>query len=69
MKAEPLILHELQSLNFKPADGLTIKLNIYVTFDFEIELLSFGANVEVLEPDFLRKSLKQKLKDALLLYN
>jgi predicted DNA-binding transcriptional regulator YafY len=49
-------------------DGLIIKLRIYVTFDFEMELLSYGSNVEVLEPALLRETVKTKLKKALLLY-
>jgi predicted DNA-binding transcriptional regulator YafY len=64
-----LPLHPSQQILVDNDEGLTIKLNIYVTFDFEMELLSHGANLEVLEPAFLRESVKLKLKDALHLYN
>lgn len=64
-----LPLHPSQRIISDNAEGLIIKLQIYVTFDFEMELLSFGPSVEVLEPAFLRESIKEKLKSALILYN
>lgn len=64
-----LPLHHSQQIISDTADGLTIKLNIYVTFDLEMELLSYGAELEVLEPEFLRKSIKRKLKETLSRYS
>jgi predicted DNA-binding transcriptional regulator YafY len=63
-----LPLHPSQKIISDNAEGLIIKLQIYVTFDFEMELLSHGANLGVLEPAFLRESVKSKLKDALSSY-
>ena len=39
------------------------------TLDFIQQLRTFGAEVEVLEPESLRKNFKKELKNALFLYN
>ena len=49
-------------------DELVFRLKIYVTFDFIMELLSYGESIEVLKPAFLRETVKNKLKSALSLY-
>ena len=45
-----------------------IIVEIYVTFDIVMELLSYGENVKVLEPLTLRETIKYRLKTALALY-
>jgi predicted DNA-binding transcriptional regulator YafY len=64
-----LPFHSSQEVLTDNENGLTIKLKIYVTFDFEMELLSYGFNVQVLEPATLRESIKEKLKAALAVYS
>ena len=64
-----LPLHSSQEVMTDNENELVVKLNIYVTFDFEMELLSYGPQVKVLEPTFLRESIKKKLKSALALYD
>lgn len=64
-----LPFHSSQEVLSDNDDGLIIKLKIYVTYDFEMELLSYGPNVKILEPEFLRESIKEKLKSALSLYS
>ena len=63
-----LPLHPSQEIVKDNEDELLIKLKIYVTFDFIMELLSYGESVEILEPEFLRETVKNKLKEALSLY-
>lgn len=63
-----LPLHSSQEIVTDTEDELVVKLKIYVTFDFVMELLSYGPSLEVLAPPFLRETVKNKLKEALLLY-
>lgn len=64
-----LPLHNSQEVVTENEAELVIKLRIYVTFDFVMELLSYGPTVKVLEPEFLRETVKEKLKSALSLYD
>lgn len=64
-----LPLHSSQEVLTDNQDQFIIKLHIYVTYDFEMELLSYGPTVEVLEPAFLRQSIKEKLETAFSFYN
>jgi predicted DNA-binding transcriptional regulator YafY len=64
-----LPLHSSQEILTDNQEQFIIKLHIYVTFDFEMELLSYGPTVEVIEPAFLRQSIKEKLEAAISLYN
>lgn len=53
-----LPLHETQQVILDNQKELQIKLQMYITLDFIIELLSLGENVKVLKP----KSLADKIK-------
>lgn len=46
-----------------------ISLYLCINHDIEMELLSYGEEVEVLEPSYLRRKIKQRLKSAALLYH
>lgn len=63
-----LPLHHSQKIVKDDEDALVIKLQIYVTFDFIMQLLSYGESVEVLEPPFLREAVKERLMAAVSLY-
>jgi predicted DNA-binding transcriptional regulator YafY len=64
-----LPLHESQKILIDNEEELQISLNIYITHDFKMELLSYGENVKVLEPvsltDELRKTYSLALKQYL----
>lgn len=45
-----------------------IELFLKPTYDFEMEILSLGSNVKVVEPESLKESIKSKLKEALEQY-
>ena len=61
-------LHASQEIVTDTGDELVIKLQMYITFDFEMELLSYGEHVKVIEPMVLRDSLKNKLQMTLSYY-
>jgi len=47
---------------------LKISLRIFVTFDFVMELLSYGDKVRILQPQSLAYEIKQKHKNAFKQY-
>ena len=61
-------LHESQQILVDNNDELQIKLLLYVTYDFEMELLSYGQYVKVLQPDSLINEMKSRYSNALLQY-
>jgi predicted DNA-binding transcriptional regulator YafY len=63
-----LPLHESQEIHKDDENELIVKLNIFITHDFLMELLSFGADVKVIKPDSLIAELKTSYQDALNLY-
>ena len=63
-----LPLHESQQILKDNDEELIIKLTLFITHDFFMEILSFGENVKVIKPDSLINDLKTALKNALNLY-
>jgi predicted DNA-binding transcriptional regulator YafY len=53
-----LPLHETQEITEDTENELRIRLTIYLTYDFTMELLSYGDTVRVIEPQRLRDELK-----------
>ena len=66
--AKTLPLHPTQQIVLDNEDELQIKLTLYVTFDFIMELLSYGDAVKVKQPKSLAKHIKNAHKDAYLQY-
>jgi predicted DNA-binding transcriptional regulator YafY len=62
-------LHETQVILQDNDDELLIKLDIYVTHDFIMELLSFGGDVKVIKPNSLISEVKSMYNNALKQYN
>ncbi len=60
-------LHSSQKVLDK--DNCIIQLQVFLTPELESLILSFGEHVEVIEPSFLRKTIKQKAKKMLDQYN
>lgn len=63
-----LPLHETQKIQKDTADELVVKLKLFITHDFIMELLSFGDNVKVIKPNWLILQLKKVYSNALKQY-
>lgn len=61
-------LHESQQILVDNNTEIQIRLMIYLTYDFEMELLSYGEYVKVLKPESLIEELKSRYSNALTLY-
>ena len=59
-----LPLHHSQEIIKDNEAELQIKLKLYLTHDFQMELLSFGENVKVLKPKRLINEIKESQKNA-----
>ncbi|MFN4082168.1 MAG: helix-turn-helix transcriptional regulator [Bacteroidia bacterium] len=59
-----LPLHHTQQIITDNDKELRIKLKLYITHDFVMELLSFGENVTVVEPKILVQTIKQAHQNA-----
>ena len=64
-----LPLHQTQEIVKDDKNGLVIKLKVYITYDFIMELLSHGNQVKVLQPESLISILKNTYSNSLRLYN
>ena len=64
-----LPLHESQQILIDNEDELRIKLTLFITHDFFMELLSYGENLKVIEPESLINDLKSTFKNVLKLYD
>ncbi|MEI6143478.1 MAG: WYL domain-containing protein [Mariniphaga sp.] len=58
-------LHESQEVIVDNDKELRIKLLVYTTYDFKMELLSYGENLKVLEPASLIEEMKESLRKTL----
>lgn len=63
-----LPLHESQKILIDDEEELRIQLKLYITHDFVMELLSFGADMKVLKPKSLINLVKKAHEDAGKLY-
>lgn len=63
-----LPLHESQQILIDNEEELRIRLTLYITHDFFMELLSLGNNVKVLQPASLANELKSTFESALKNY-
>ncbi len=63
-----LPLHESQEILIDHEEELRIRLRLYVTHDFFMEILSYGDTVKVIQPDNLIQDLITSYRKALLQY-
>ena len=63
-----LPLHHTQTIVLDNEEELQIKLKLCITHDFVMELLSFGNNVKVVQPQILKDEIKVALAKALKQY-
>ncbi|MDO9152767.1 MAG: WYL domain-containing protein [Paludibacter sp.] len=64
-----LPLHESQVILKDNEHELQIKLTLFITHDFFMEVLSFGENVKVIQPERLISDLKNTYRNVLNLYS
>jgi len=60
-----LPLHHSQQLVVENGKEIQFSYILVPTYDFMMELLSYGNQVKVIEPKSLRNNIKKKLKDAM----
>jgi len=60
-----LPLHHTQEILIDTKKEFRIKLQLYITYDFKMELLSYGDKVKVIAPKSLAEDIKKSLRDAL----
>ena len=63
-----LPLHASQVILKDNEEELLIKLTLFLTHDFLMEILSYGDNVKVIKPESLIEDLKTSYENALKLY-
>lgn len=61
-------LHSSQKVVSDTDDALLIELFIHPTNDFIMELMRFGSEVKVIEPEVLRNNIKDRVTDMIKLY-
>ncbi len=61
-------LHETQQIIEDNNDRLVVKMKLYITYDFIMEILSMGPNVKVLQPQKLRNNIMQAHIDSFKSY-
>ena len=49
-------------------NGAVITIEVYLNYELEQQILYYGENMKVLEPAMLKQKIKQRLSDALNLY-
>jgi len=60
-----LPLHETQKILIDNDNELRISLNIYLTHDFKMEILSYGKEVKVVEPQWFAEEIQENYRGAL----
>lgn len=63
-----LPLHNTQEILIDNKEEFRIKLKLFITHDFVMELLSYGENMKVIKPKSLIKEMKEVYKNALEQY-
>lgn len=63
-----LPLHESQHIISDTEEGLVIGLTLYLTYDFLMELLSYGGNVKVLKPEVLIEQIRKAHEEGYAMY-
>ncbi len=61
-------IHESQEITNDNSNELRIKLELYITFDLIMEILSFGDTVEVVAPQILIEEIAEILNNSVNIY-
>ncbi len=62
-------LHHSQKILLESDEEVQIQLEVYVTAELKMTILSFGAEVKVLEPECLRNEIKESIEKMKNLYS
>lgn len=62
-------LHSSQKTLSDSEEGLIVQLFMHTTNDFIMELMRFGGEVKVIEPEILRNAIKDRATEMIKLYN
>ncbi|MEI7474791.1 MAG: WYL domain-containing protein [bacterium] len=62
-------LHHSQQIVKESKDELVVELRIHITFDFVKEMLSFGPELVVLQPESLRTTISNQLRKTIEVYS
>ncbi|MCH2199572.1 MAG: WYL domain-containing protein [Flavobacteriales bacterium] len=62
-------LHSSQKFLGRDERGTVVSLTVQWNYELERDLLSFGENVQVLAPERLKRSIRQRLSEAIDVYN
>lgn len=62
-------LHDSQKIVIDNENQLIVELLIHPTNDFIMELMRFGAEVKVIEPEVLQNTIKDRVSDMIKLYS
>lgn len=62
-------IHSTQSLVKQDDSSIVVRLNLFLSEDFIMEILSYGNKVKVLAPDSLKTEIKARLAAAAQQYN
>lgn len=60
--------HPSQKVISRDYQGVVIELQVQLNFELEKLILGFGEGIQVLQPDRLKRSIKNRLQDAVELY-
>jgi predicted DNA-binding transcriptional regulator YafY len=63
-----LPLHHSQKIVSEAKNELRISLNVYLTYELEMQILSYGEDVRVIRPKALINRIRQRLDDTLRRY-
>jgi predicted DNA-binding transcriptional regulator YafY len=66
---ESLPLHHSQQLILKNEDEMRFSYFIRPTYDFRMEILSYGDQVKVIEPESMKSQIKKELKRSIAHYD
>lgn len=66
IKTQPL--HSTQKILKENSKSLEIELNVGITIELIMDILSYGSNVKVLSPKFLVTTIREKLLENIRLY-
>lgn len=67
IKTKPL--HGTQKRISEDETGTVITINVHLNYELEQQILSFGENMQVIEPDYLKMRIVQRLNVALANYS
>ena len=62
-------LHKSQRIFEETEDTILLEINIHTTNDIIMELLKYGANVKIIEPESLITTMKEKIEEMSNLYS